>query len=220
MPGGEKRAGHALPGLEPISRHYGKDRGTPIDRWYIHQFLWPRRTDVRDRVLEVADSGYTDYLGEGRVTQCDVLHLAEGAPLATIIGDLSTGEGIPTEAFDCLVLTQTLHLVFDITAAVRTVHEALRPGGVALVTLPGISQISRYDRDNWGDHWRFTSQSAARLFGDAFGRSNVEVVAFGNALAAAAFLYGYAAEDLADDELVHRDEDFDVLIGVRAQRAR
>jgi hypothetical protein len=54
---------HRLPGLEPLDRDFGKDRSNPIDRWYIHEFLWERRTDVRGRVLEVANSGYTDYLG-------------------------------------------------------------------------------------------------------------------------------------------------------------
>ena len=87
-----------------------------------------------------------------------------------------------------------------------------------LATLPGISQVSRYDSDRWGDHWRFTSATARRLFGDVF--DEVEVVAYGNVLSAAAFLYGYAQEDLTADEIAHRDEDFEVTIGVRAVRSR
>jgi hypothetical protein len=35
-------------------------------------------------------------------------------------------------------------------------------------------------------------------------------------LVAAAFLYGYALEDLSEAELAHRDDDFHFLIGVRA----
>lgn len=209
--------GHRLPGLTPVSRDFGKERGRAIDRAYVHEFLWPRRADVRGRVLEVADSGYTDYLGEGEVTQLDVLHATDALPWVTIVGDLVTGEGIPREAFDCLVMTQTLHVIYDVHAAVRTCHDLLRPGGVVLATLPGISQVSRYDSDRWGDHWRFTSASARRLFGDVF--DEVEVVAYGSVLTAAAFLYGYAQEDLTAEELAHRDEDFEVTIGVRAVRA-
>jgi SAM-dependent methyltransferase len=210
---------HRLPGLEPQSRDFGKERGTPIDRAYIHEFLWERRTDVRGRVMEVADSGYTDYLGEGRITQCDVLHVQPGLPWVTIVGDLATGEGIPRQSFDCIVLTQTLHLIYDARAVVRTVHDALRPEGVTLVTLPGISQVSQYDRREWGDYWRFTADSARRLFADVFGEANVEVVTYGNVLVAAAFLYGYALEDLDQAEVDHRDDDFHFLIGVRATRA-
>jgi SAM-dependent methyltransferase len=170
-------------------------------------------------VLEIADSGYTDYLGEGRVTRTDVLHAKPGSPWATLVGDLVTGEGIPESAFDCIVLTQTLHLIGDAGRAVGTVHDALVPGGVVLGTLPGISQISQYDRREWGDFWRFTEDSARKLFADVFGDEQVEVVTYGNVLVAAAFLYGYALEDLSPKELAHRDEDFHFLMGVRAERA-
>jgi SAM-dependent methyltransferase len=210
---------HRLPGLVPLDRDFGKSRGTAIDRAYIHEFLWERRADVQGRVLEVADSGYTDYLGEGAVTQVDVLHVEEGLPWVTLVGDLVTGEGIPTEAFDCFVLTQTLHLIYELPAAVRTAHDALTPGGVLLVTLPGISQLSQYDRSGWGDFWRFTADSAQRLFADVFGADQVEVVPYGNVLVASAFLYGYALEDLTEEEVAHRDDDFHFLIGVRAVRA-
>lgn len=208
--------GHQLPGLEPVDRDFGKSRGTPIDRVYIHEFLWPRRADVRGRVLEVADSGYADYLGEGDVTKCDVLHAKEELPWVTLVGDLATGEGIPQLAFDCMILTQTLHVIYDVHAAVRTVHDALVAGGVALVTLPGISQRSEYDSREWGDYWRFTSDSAHRMFADVFGAENVEVVAYGNVLVAAAFLYGYAQQDLTAEALAHRDGSFDFLLGIRA----
>lgn len=208
---------HRLPGLVPLDRDFGKSRGTPIDRGYIHEFLWERRADVQGRVLEVADSGYTDYLGEGAVTQVDVLHVQEGLPWVTLVGDLVTGDGIPTEAFDCFVLTQTLHLIYELHDAVRHAHDALKPGGVLLATLPGISQLSQYDRKGWGDFWRFTADSAQRLFGEVF--AEVEVVPYGNVLVASAFLYGYALEDLTAEELAHRDDDFHFLIGVRAVRA-
>jgi hypothetical protein len=168
-------ASRLLPGLEPLSRDFGKERGAPIDRWYIHRFLWERRGDVRGRVLEVGDPDY------------------------------------------CIVLTQTLQLVYEVRDAVRTVHDALVPGGVALVSVPGISQ---YDRREWGDHWRFTEDSARRLFADVFGADRVETVAYGNVLVSAAFLYGLAIEDLDEDELRHRDQDFDFLVCVRAVRGQ
>jgi SAM-dependent methyltransferase len=218
-PSGPARSRHGLPGLEPVSRNFGLDRGKSADRAYIHEFLWERRQDVHGRVLEVADSGYTDYLGEGAVSRCDVLHAKEELPWVTIVGDLVTGEGIPRDAFDCVVLTQTLHLIYEVQQAVRTVHDILRPGGVVLATLPGVSQISQYDRREWGDFWRFTADSARRVFEEAFDPADVEVVAYGNVLVAAAFLYGYALEELDPAELAHRDDDYHFLIGVRAVRS-
>lgn len=208
--------GHALPGLEPVTRDCGGSRGSVIDRLYIHEYLWSRRGDVRGHVLEVNDPGYTDYLGEGDVTRCDVVHPVPGNPHATIVGDLVTGEGIPRAAFDCVVLPQTLHLIFEVEAVVRTVRAALRPGGVVLATVPGIAPVNEWDQVRWGEFWRFTGDSAHELFARGFGSENVGVETFGNVLVASAFLYGYAAEDLTEAELNHRDGDFPVVLGVRA----
>ena len=53
--------------------------------------------------------------------------------------------------------------------AVAGTRAALAPGGVLLATLPGISQVSAEDRAATGDFWRFTADSAQRLFADAYG---------------------------------------------------
>jgi hypothetical protein len=95
----------------------------------------------------------------------------------------------------------------------------LKPGGVLLATLPGISQISRYDMDRWGEFWRFTSLSASRLFGEVFGPANVAVEARGNVLVAVAFLQGLAQEDLRRRELDYNDRDYELIVTVRAMRA-
>ena len=78
-----------------------------------------------------------------------------------------------------------------------TIYRILTPGGTLLATFPGISQISRYDMDRWGEYWRFTTLSARRLLEAYFPPSQVSVASFGNVLATVAFLHGLAAEDLA-----------------------
>ena len=207
-----------LTSLEPVSRIFGFDRGKPVDRWYIERFLAAHAADVRGRVLEVAESTYTQWYGGDDVTQSDVLYAVPGNPAATVVGDLSTGHGLPREMYDCFVMTQTLQVIYDVAAAVRGTREVLAPDGVLLATVPGISQISREDRRDWGDWWRFTSDSARRLFADAYGPENVEVQAHGNVLSAACFLYGLAAEELSEQELAHRDPDFELLMTIRAVR--
>lgn len=202
--------------VEPITRTFGFSRGTPIDRHYIEAFLARHRADVRGRVLEIGDREYTRRFGGDRVQRSDILSLTPDNRQATIVADLSLGEGVPSGAFDCIIFTQTLQFIYDAAAAVRTLHRALVPGGVALATLPVLSQICRYDMDRWGDYWRFTTASAGRLFGDAFGPDQVEVRADGNVLAAVAFLQGLAAEDLQPPELAHADPDYQLLLTVRA----
>jgi hypothetical protein len=146
-----------------------------------------------------------------------VLYASEGNPAATVVGNLVTGDGIPHGAYDCIILTQTLPFIYDVEAAVRGTREALAPGGVLLATVPGISQISREDRRDWGDYWRFTTDSVRHVFGRVYG-ADFEVRAHGNVLAASAFLYGLAAEELSESDLAYDDPDYEMLITARAVR--
>ena len=202
--------------LSPISRVWGFDRGLPVDRYYIERFLAAHASDIRGRVLEIGDDKYTRQFGSGRVVQSDILHPVAGNPRATIIADLTGEDGIPTESFDCIICTQTLMFIFDIHKAMRTLYRVLKPGGVLLMTLAGVSQISRSDMERWGDYWRFTSLSARRLCESVFPPVSVTVEAHGNVLVAVAFLQGLAREELRQEELDTSDPDYEVLITTRA----
>lgn len=218
VPVGRVRFGD-LRRVRPIDRNFGYGRGLPVDRYYIEQFLATHAAEVRGRVLEIADDSYTRRFGGSRVARSDVLFPEPGHAPATIVGDLASGAGLPSGAFDCAVITQTLLLVYDVHAAVRTLHRMLKPGGVLLATLPGICQIAAEDDARWGDFWRFTPRGAARLFGEVFGPENTSVGSLGNVLAATCFLYGIAAEELRPPELSRHDPDYPVTITVRAVKA-
>jgi ubiquinone/menaquinone biosynthesis C-methylase UbiE len=143
------------------------------------------------------------------------LHVTPGAPQATIIGDLTQADHIPTNRFDCVILTQTLQLIYDVRAAIRTLFRIVKPGGVVLATVPGITPISdaQWSRQ-W--YWNFTRLSAARLFQEQFPVSCVTVDTQGNLLSALAFLQGLAARELSPEELAHADERYDVTISIKA----
>ena len=145
--------------VTPIDSGFGLGRGKPVDRHYIEDFLRRHAADIRGRVLEVAENTYTLEFGGKRVTRSDILHADDSNPRATLIGDLAEGESLPSDAFDCFVCTQTLTYIYEVQRAVQTIHRILAPGGVLLATVPGISQMSPYDRDRWGEYWRFTAQS-------------------------------------------------------------
>lgn len=213
---GKVRFGH-LRRLKPIDRDFGYRRGTPIDRYYIERFLSAHSQDIRGRVLEVGDNSYTRRFGGHNVQTSDILHVVEGNPQATIIADLTDAAHIPSNSFDCMVLTQTLHLIFDVSAAIRTLHRILKPGGVLLATFPGISQISRDEwRETW--YWAFTSLSARRLFEEHFSSSKLDIQAYGNVLTATAFLQGLAVSELRQEELDYHDPQYQLLISVAARK--
>jgi SAM-dependent methyltransferase len=199
----------------PLSYHFGYDRGQPIDRYYIENFLRCFAKDIQGRVLEVGDRSYTVQFGANRVTASDVLHVTEDNPQATIIGDLTHADHIPSDTFDCIILTQTLHLIYEVRSAIQTLSRIMKPGGVLLATFPGITQIST---DRWKStwYWSFTTQSAQRMFSEVFPSAQLSIQAHGNVLAAASFLYGMAAQELDSKALDWHDPHYELLITVRA----
>ncbi|MES2649322.1 MAG: methyltransferase domain-containing protein [Bacteroidota bacterium] len=202
--------------LEPLTRSFGYDRGQPVDRYYIEKFLSEHSKDIKDRVAEIGDDRYTRQFGNGKVNSSEVLGHEHPLSSPTIVSDLTDATHIANNEFDCIIITQTLQFIYDVHAAVRTIHRILKPGGVVLGSVPALSPVCRYDMDRWGDYWRFTSAAVRRLFGDVFGLTNLEVTAHGNVLVATAFLYGMATEDLTKEELDHNDRDYETLITFRA----
>jgi SAM-dependent methyltransferase len=201
----------------PLSSEFGFERGTPIDRHYIKAFLRLRQADIAGRVLEIGDASYTRAFGGARVTKSDVLHVHDQNPDATIIGDLASAGHIPDDTFDCLVVTQTLHLIYDLESAIATAARILRPGGTILATFPGISQISTDEwRRTWA--WALSAELAHRLFARAFDEANVAVRAYGSSFAAACFLQGVAAEELKQAALDEDEPECELLVAVRASK--
>jgi hypothetical protein len=198
----------------PLSNEWGIDRGTPIDRHYIEHFLAEHRSDIHGVVLEVRDGSYAGRFGRD-VVRCDVLDIDPSNPQATIVADLAAADVVPTETFDCFVLTQTLQFIYDTRGAIGHAHRILRTGGVLLATVPSVSRVApRRGRDT--DCWRFTALACSRLFGDVFGARNVIVRAYGNVLTGIGFLAGLAAEELTAAELAEDDPDFPLVVTVRA----
>lgn len=205
---------------EPVSTVFGIDRGTPIDRYYIEQFLKEHSSDIQGSVLEVADSCYSRKYGSDSVTKYETfLTPSSDNGNASIVGDLTDTSTLPTGKIDCFICTQTFNFIFDVEKAVAGAHHLLKPGGVLLVTVAGLCQISRYDMDRWGDYWRFTTASVLQVFERVFG-SDVNVKSYGNVLAACALLQGVAVEDLPNPALLDdNDPDYQVIITVVARKA-
>lgn len=204
--------------LTPISEVWGADRGLPVDRYYIEQFLAKQAGDIHGSVLEIGDNTYTRRFGRG-VERSDVLYHTTGNAKATLVLDLTADLQTGGNRFDCVICTQTLQQIFDMPAALRTLTHLLKPQGVLLLTLPGISQLDRPAFDDWGDYWRVTTRAAERLLEPLFPASHIRIESHGNVLAAIAFLHGLAAEELTPSELDQHDLNYQVLLTVRAVKA-
>jgi peptidoglycan/xylan/chitin deacetylase (PgdA/CDA1 family)/SAM-dependent methyltransferase len=202
---------------DPVSREWGYDRGVPIDRRYIDDFLCAHSSDVRGVVLEVQEDDFTIAYGGRRVTHHDILDIDRSNARATVLADLRRAPEIESAAYDCIILTQTLHVIDDLSTALRECHRILKPGGVLLATFPAASRVClEYGED--GDCWRMTPAGARALVRSSFVPAVASFEAFGNVLTNTAFLHGLGAAELTDGEFDTHDPYFPALTGVRAKK--
>lgn len=204
--------------LSPISAIFGKDRDLlTIERYYIEQFLDRNAADIRGRCLEMGDPAYTRKFGGAKVTQADVLNYVEGNPQATIVADLTDAPHIPDNSFDCIIITQTLQMIFEVDKAIATLARILKPGGVVLCTSHGMTRVARREGvDDWGEYWHFTTQSKRRLFHAHFPKDHVQVSTVGNVFTCICNLHGLGASEIDPLELETHDPNYEMLVLVRA----
>lgn len=195
----------------PFSKSFGYERGGPIDRYYIENFLAKHADAVKGSVLEIGDNAYTMHYGGARVTRSEVLHIEEGNPHATIYGDLANLPQVPDNSLDCIILTQTLQVIYHYKEALQTCFRILKPGGTLLLTAPGIGHIDQGEwKETW--YWSFTKNSITKLLSGIFTVPNVDVQTFGNVLVASAYLYGMGMTELSKSQMDFSDPHYQVII--------
>ncbi len=202
---------------DPVSRDWGYDRGVPVDRRHIDDFLCAHSSDVTGRVLEVQEDDFTLALGSRRISGHDVLDIDPSNRRATVLADLRAATEIASDTYDCVILTQTVHVIDDMGAVLAESHRILKPEGVLLATFPAASRVClEYGED--GDYWRMTPAGVRALFRWAFHPSVSTCEALGNVLTNTAFLHGLSATELTDAEFNDHDPYFPALTGVRAKK--
>jgi SAM-dependent methyltransferase len=197
--------------LEPLSDQFGLDRGRPLDRYYIEAFLAEQHEVIRGSVLEVQDDAYTRAYGADRVSMSTVVDIEVANQRATLIADLSEPASLPADAYDCIILTQTLHLIRRPERCVENCYRGLRSGGTLLATAPSLSRVSPTHPD--ADFWRFTPAGIGELFASHW-PDMFSVHAFGNLRTCLGFLVGQVAAEVPEAVLVHRDPRFPLTVAV------
>lgn len=210
----------------PISNQFGFDRGIPIDRYYIERWIQQNQEYIKGNLLEIAEDTYCRKFSI-KENDCDkniynILTYDKTQNIENIIhGDLTDFENLPENKIDCFICTQTLNFIYDVKSAIKGIYKLLANEGTFIGTVAGLSQISRYDMERWGDYWRFTDLSIKKLFEEEFGIGNVEVISYGNVAAATAFIQGIAVEDLPNKKMLDiQDNDYQVTIGIKAVKRK
>ena len=207
-----------LTGPLPLSENMGFSRGAPIDRFFIERFLARHQGDICGRVLEVGDNRYTEKFGGHRVSVSDVVDVRADNPKASIIADLQTATSIPSDSVDCIILTQVLIYMDDVEAALATVVRILKPGGIALITVPGISQICSDPEEASKWNWSFYPRKFQQLLAKFFDPKKLIVEGYGNLKTTIGFLAGLAQEDIASDDYALQDFRYPLIVAARATK--
>lgn len=196
----------------PFSSSYGFERGTPIDRHYLHAFLSAHRDLITGDVLEVQTNDYTRRFGGG-VRRADTFDIVP-AFSPTHLCDISHCEGvIPSRAYDCLLLPNALPHFRELDLALLHAARIVRPGGAILASVAGLLPLTA----DVPDYWRFSPDGWREKLAAAWPGATVGVTGHGNCLAAVAAQMGLAEEELTVAELAVHDPRFPVLTTIVAR---
>jgi SAM-dependent methyltransferase len=199
----------------PLSDDHGADRGTPIVRTYIEAFLDEHHEAISGSVLEVGDSRYTTRFGAARVTASLVVDNDETNPRTTLVADLNEDHALPEDSFDCIIMTEVLHLLERPDTCLRSCYRALRKKGSLLITVPALKRLHPNKPES--DYFRCTPAGLDLLLRRTWD-GPFSVTWYGNLRACVAFLVSCTSEEMGSEELRFRDERFPLTVAGHAQK--
>jgi SAM-dependent methyltransferase len=198
--------------LEPFSRVFGFDRGTPIDRFYLHKFLEQHQHLITGNILEIQRSQYTRIYGHN----LGLMHTVDIDPQhgPTFVCDLAHCEAVlASNTYDCVLLPNTLHLLREVEASLRHVLRVTRPGGVILAAAAGFVPL-----DGLEDYWHLSPAGWREVLASAWPGGEIIITGHGNCLAVLAANLGLAVEELSAPDLDYYDPHFPVCVTVYCRK--
>lgn len=213
--------GYALPRwgnlrrTTPFSSNYGFERGTPVDRYYLHRFLAEHANDITGAVLEVQTSSYTTRFGDG-VTRGDTFDIVPQFTPTYLCDFAHCGDVIPSRTYDCLLLPNTLPHIRELDLALSHALRVVRPGGTILACAAGLVPLT----GDVPDYWRLSPAGWRERLAAAWPGATIEVAGHGNCLVAAAAQLGLAMEEISTAELDRHDPRYPVLTTIRCRAPR
>jgi hypothetical protein len=205
--------------LHPLG--HGRQRGTSIVRYYWARFLQQYQSDIRGNALEIGMTTTIQQYGGLALTRADALDLTAHGPEITIVADLTRADNVPADQYDCFINQFTMHLIYDLDAALYHSIRMLKRGGVLLVNFPCVDYYFAQGLDmGTGDplfmHWWFTPIQVENLLRRAgLSSTDYKIEIFGNLFSRIAYQMNMPAEELVQRELEYADPGHPLLICAR-----
>ena len=204
---------HNCLSLTPLSKYCGFDRGLPVDRYYINQFIQDNQSIIRGNILEFLEPTYSRIRSGDQRSSISIIDIDPMNKEANIHGDIRNLYDVENDFFDCIIATQVLQFIDNVDAAIHEMLRILKPGGVLLITVPCCSRIDPISGVD-GDFWRFTKASFSYLFKDHT-RHCIDVRNEGNFYSCTSSLAGYSVEDCSIRKLQVKDDSYPLIITCR-----
>lgn len=205
--------------LTPLD--HARQRGTAVVRFYWARFLEKYQTDILGTALEIGATSTLRQYGGQALTRADALDLAAHTPEVTVVADLTRADGVPANTYDCFINQFTMHLIYDLDAALYHSLRILKPGGVLLVNFPCVDYYFADGLDMQTGaplymHWWFTPLQVENLLHRAgLCPTDYTIEVYGNLFSRIAYQVNMAAEELTRRELDYVDPGHPLLVCVR-----
>jgi hypothetical protein len=206
--------------LRPLAN--GRQCGRPIVRYYWERFLETHRADIRGHCLEIGSTVSIRRYGGHAVTRADAVDVSPHGEEITVVADLSRADDVPGDLYDCFINPFTMHLIYDVEAALYHSVRILKPGGVLLANFPCVDYYFARGLDMGTGrplfmYWWFTPiqvENLLRRIGLDGGQYQMTID--GNLFARVAYQMNMPSEELSRTELDYEDEGHPLLVSVRA----
>lgn len=186
-----------------------KGDSSRIDAYYLKDFISQEVSKSGSKILFSGSNVYSDYLKQDKNINPDNL------PFEGEEKFLSNLVNLPAESFDCIILIQILHMVYNLKTIIKTLNDLLKPNGVLYATFPGTCHHHCWEED-FTAYRVFTRISLTKIFEENFISKSIKIKTYGNVLTAAALLHGVPAAELTFKELKTVDKQYPVIITVKA----
>jgi hypothetical protein len=205
--------------LSPLSE--GRQRGTPIVRFYWAKYLEQHQADIRGDALEIGTTATLRQYGGSALHRADALDVTAHSTDVTVVADLSQADQLSSDSYDCFINQFTMHLLYDAEAALFHSVRLLRAGGVLLVNFPCVDYYFPRGLDMGTGRplflfWWFTPIQVENLLRRVgLCDSDYRISVYGNLFSRVAYQMNVSAEELTARELDHVDPGHPVLICAR-----
>jgi SAM-dependent methyltransferase len=205
--------------LQPLG--YGRQRGTPIVRYYWERYLQEHQADIRGTALEIGTTYTIRKFGGVAVTRAEAIDLSPHSPEIAVVADLGRADDVPSERYDCFVNQFTMHLIYDAEAALYHAIRILKPGGVLLINFSCVDYYFPHGLDmGTGEpmfvyRWFTPIQVENMLQSLDLGAEHYTLDIYGNLFTRIAYQMNMPAEELTQRELDFVDPGHPLLICAR-----